>query len=113
MKIAKVFPRKTKATPDDYEPLILASRMLQLEQCMQSQFIYVNFGGDSGYIGNGGSGRCTTFNALDSRMNEYPSKKESWIEKMDKLIFPNDSIRDGVENEVERISRKYTWIDEI
>ena len=53
-----------------------------------------------------------TFNSLDSRMNKYCSKKESWIEKMDKLIFPNDPIRDWVENEVERISRKYAWTDQ-
>ena len=56
---------------------------------------------------------CVTFNSLDGRMNEYCSKKESWIEKMDKLIFPNDPIRDWVENEVERISRKYAWTDQI
>lgn len=53
---------------------------------------------------------CTTFNSLDSRTNEYCFKKESWIEKMDKLIFPNDPIRDWVENEIERISRKYAQI---
>lgn len=102
-------------------------QMLQLEQCMQSQIPYANLpscaiytpggyyagGGASGYIGNAGSGFCMTFNSLDSRMNEYCSKKESWIEKMDKLIFPNDPIRDWVENEVERISRKYAWTDQI
>lgn len=99
-------------------------QMLQLEQCMQSQIPYANLpscaiytpggyyagGGASGYIGNAGSGFCTTFNSLDSRTNEYYSKKESWIEKMDKLIFPNDPIRDWMENEVERISRKYAQI---
>lgn len=68
--------------------------------------------GASGYIGDSGAGFCVTFNSLDSRMNKYCSKKESWIEKMDKLIFPNDPIRDWVENEVERISRKYAWTDQ-
>lgn len=94
-------------------------QMLQLEQCIQSQIPYDNLpihkiytpGGY--YAGGGGSGFCIRFNSLDSRMNECCSKKESWIEKMDKLIFPNDPIRDWVENEVERISRKYAWTDQI
>ena len=80
---------------------------------MQNQFIYVYFGGDSRYMGNGGSGRCITFNSLDSRTNEYCSKMESWTEKTDNLISPNKPIRDWVENEAERISRKYAWTDQI
>ena len=56
---------------------------------------------------------CVTLNSLNSRTNKYCSKKESWIEKMDKLIFPNDPIRDWVENEVERISREYDWISQV
>ena len=106
-------------------------QMMEIEQSIQNQNRCINFpsytpyttgslyrsayavGGASGYIGNAGSGFCITFNSLDSRMNEYCSKKESWIEKMDKLIFPNDPIREWVENEVERISRKYAWTDQI
>lgn len=42
-----------------------------------------------------------------------PPKRESWIERLDRLIFPADPIRDWVESEIERISRKYAWIDEI
>lgn len=50
-------------------------------------------------------------NSLDGKMTQYSSKKESWIEKLDKLIFPIDPIRDWVESEIERISKKYAWID--
>lgn len=54
-----------------------------------------------------------TINALDSRINQYSPKKESWIERLDRLIFPVDPIRDWVENEVERISKQYAWIDHV
>ena len=106
-------------------------QMMQIEQCIQSQIPHTSFsnytpaamynpygysctnaiGGAHGYIGSGGAGICVTINSLDSRMTQYSPKKESWIERMDKLIFPVDPIRDWVESEIERISKKYAWID--
>lgn len=56
---------------------------------------------------------CVTFNPLDSRMTQYYPKEEPLIEKLDKLIFPIDPIRDWVESEVERISKKYAWLNEV
>lgn len=106
-------------------------QMMQMEQCIQSQIPHMNFpsytpvatgslykstcvgtvGGAHGYIGGGGAGICVTRNLLDEKMTQYSLKKESWIEKLDKLIFPIDPIRDWVESEIERISKKYAWID--
>lgn len=106
-------------------------QMMQMEQCIQSQIPHINFpsytpvatgrfykstcvgtaGGTYGHIGGGGAGICVTMNPLDGKMTQYSSKKESWIEKLDKLIFPIDPIRDWVESEIERISKKYAWID--
>ena len=110
-------------------------QMMQMEQCIQSQIPHMNFpsytpvatgslykstyigtegyigSGAHGYIGGGGAGICVTRNLLDGKMTHYSSKKESWIEKLDKLIFPIDPIRGWVESEIERISKKYAWID--
>ena len=108
-------------------------QMMQMEQCIQNQIPHISFwgytsagmwnpcgypytgtmGGASGTIGGGGAGACVTINALDSRINQYSPKKESWIERLDRLIFPVDPIRDWVENEVERISKQYAWIDHV
>lgn len=67
--------------------------------------------GAHGYIGGGGAGICVTRNLLDGKMIQYSPKKESWIEKLDKLIFLINPIRDWAESEIERISKKYAWID--
>lgn len=108
-------------------------QMMQMEQCIQSQIPHMNFpsytpvatgslykstcvgtaGGAHGYIGGGGAGICVTMNLVDGKMIQYSPKKESWIEKLDKLIFPIDPIRDWAESEIERISKKYAWTDNI
>lgn len=56
---------------------------------------------------------CGTFNPLDANMCQKLTKKESLQERLYNSVFPIDPIRDWTEKEIERICKKYSWIDEI
>lgn len=56
---------------------------------------------------------CGTFNPLDANMCQSFAKKESFQERLYNSVFPIDPIRDWTEKEIERICKKYSWIDEI
>lgn len=56
---------------------------------------------------------CGTFNSLDAKMCQRFAKKESLQERLYNSVFPIDPIRDWTEKEIERICKKYSWIDEI
>ena len=65
-------------------------------------------------MGGGGGGVAYTDNRAQWIAERYLGyRKESLIEKLDKLLFPVDPIRDWVESEIERISKKYAYIDNI
>ena len=40
-----------------------------------------------------------------------PKYKKVSLENLEKELFPNDPIRDWVEKELDRINKKYAWID--
>ena len=83
----------------------IALQTMQIEQAMQFQTDMINQSINS---------ITPSYNPVDSSMCQYiPPKRESWIERLDRLIFPADPIRDWVESEIERISKKYAWIDEV
>lgn len=56
---------------------------------------------------------CGTFNCLDARVCQSFAKKESLQERLYNSVFPIDPIRDWAEKEIERIRKKYSWVDEI
>ena len=56
---------------------------------------------------------CGTFNPIDANMCQKFTKKESLQERLYNSVFPIDPIRDWAEKEIERICKKYSWIDEI
>lgn len=56
---------------------------------------------------------CGTFNPIDASVCQSFTKKESLQERLYNSVFPIDPIRDWVENEVERISKQYAWIDHV
>lgn len=56
---------------------------------------------------------CGTLGSLDASVCQSFAKKESLQERLYNSIFPNDPIRDWAEKEIERICKKYSWIDEI
>ena len=56
---------------------------------------------------------CGTFNPLDANICQKLTKKESLQERLYNSVFPIDPIRDWTEKEIERICKKYSWIDEI
>lgn len=92
----------------------IALQTMQIEQAMRFQTDMINQSINSITPSYNPMACCATFNHLDSSMCQYiPLKQESWIERMDRLIFPVDPIRDWVESEIKRISRKYAWIDEV
>lgn len=87
---------------------------MQIEQAMQFQTDMINQSINSILPYHNSTACCATFNRVDSSMCQYmPPKQESWIERLDRLIFPENPIRDWVESEIERISREYAWIDEV
>lgn len=56
---------------------------------------------------------CGTFNPIDASVCQKFTKKESLQERLYNSVFPIDPIRDWTEKEIERICKKYSWIDEI
>lgn len=56
---------------------------------------------------------CGTFNPIDANMCQSFTKKQSLQERLYNSVFPIDPIRDWAEKEIERICKKYYWIDEI
>ena len=93
---------------------VIALQTMQIEQAMQFQTDMINQSINSITPSYNPMACCATFNRVDSSMCQYiPPKRESWIERLDRLIFPADPIRDWVESEIERISKKYAWIDEV
>lgn len=65
-------------------------------------------------MGGGGGGVAYKSNRAGWIAERYFGYcKESLIERLDKLIFPIDPIRDWVESEIERISKEYAYIDNI
>lgn len=59
-------------------------------------------------MGGGGGGvsyKCDRAEWIAERYFGY--RKESLVERLDKLIFPIDPIRDWVESEIKRISKKF------
>lgn len=92
----------------------IALQTMQIEQAMQFQTDMINQSINSILPYYNPTACCATFNRVDSSMCQYiPPKQESWIERLDRLIFPADPIRDWVESEIKRISRKYAWINEV
>ena len=92
----------------------IALQTMQIEQAMRFQTDMINQSINSITPYYNSMACCATFNRVDSSMCQYiPPKRESWIERLDRLIFPADPIRDWVESEIERISKKYAWIDEV
>lgn len=92
----------------------IALQTMQIEQTMRFQTDMIKQSINSILPYYNPTARCATFNRVDSSMCQYiPPKRESWIERLDRLIFPADPIRDWVESEIERISKKYAWIDEV
>ena len=92
----------------------IALQTMQIEQAMRFQTDMINQSINSITPSYNPMACCATFNRVDSSMCQYiPPKRESWIERLDRLIFPADPIRDWVESEIERISKKYAWIDEV
>lgn len=92
----------------------IALQTMQIEQAMRFQTDMINQSINSITPSYKPMACCATFNHVDSSMCQYiPPKRESWIERLDRLIFPADPIRDWVESEIERISKKYAWIDEV
>ena len=56
---------------------------------------------------------CNVFNRIDASMCQKLTKKESLQERLYNSVFPIDPIRDWAEKEIERICKKYSWLDEI
>lgn len=56
---------------------------------------------------------CNVFNRIDASMCQKLTKKESLQERLYSSVFPIDPIRDWAEKEIEKICKKYSWIDEI
>lgn len=56
---------------------------------------------------------CGTFGPLDASVCQRFAKKESFQERLYNSVFPIDPIRDWTEKEIERICKKYSWVDEI
>lgn len=73
----------------------------------QRYFIDTAMDGDGGGVAY----KCDRAEWIAEKYFGY--RKESLIERLDKLIFPIDPIRGWVENEIERISKKRAWIDEV
>lgn len=57
--------------------------------------------------------QCCCNIPLSVEICQYNPKKKITIKELDRLIFPIDPIRDWVESEVERISKKYAWLNEV
>ncbi len=56
---------------------------------------------------------CNAFSYIDASVCQSFTKKESLQERLYNSVFPTDPIRDWTEKEIERICKKYSWIDEI
>ena len=56
---------------------------------------------------------CNAFSYIDASVCQKFAKKESLQERLYNSVFPIDPIRDWTEKEIERICKKYSWIDEI
>ena len=92
----------------------IALQTMQIEQTMQFQTDMINQSINSILPYYNPTACCATFNRVDSSMCQYiPPKQESWIERLDRTIFPVDPIRDWAESEIKRISREYAWINEV
>ena len=92
----------------------IALQTIQIERAMQFQTDMINQSINSILPYYNPTACCATFNRVDSSMCQYiPPKQESWIERLDRTIFPVDPIRDWAESEIKRIARKYAWINEV
>ena len=58
-----------------------------------------------------------SFISANQTIYERPKKKRLTIYDLDKLIFPNDPIRDYIEAEIAKIEEKYknmfSWVDDL